>query len=48
MYAFLDADDREDRKSTTGYCTFIGGNLVTWTVKSKMLYIAQVQKQSIE
>ena len=22
--------DRGDRKSTTGYCTFVGGNLVTW------------------
>ena len=23
------AGDREDRKFTTGYCTFVGGNLVT-------------------
>ena len=23
------ASDREHKKSTTGYCTFIGGNLVT-------------------
>ena len=22
--------DKGDRKSTTGYCTYIGGNLVTW------------------
>jgi len=25
--------DREDRKSTTGYCTFVRGNLVTWRSK---------------
>ena len=24
------AADKGDRKSTTGYCTYIGGNLVTW------------------
>ena len=24
------ATDKGDRKSTTGYCTYIGGNLVTW------------------
>ena len=24
------AGDKGDRKSTTGYCTYIGGNLVTW------------------
>ena len=27
------AGDRGDRKSTTGYYTFIGGNLVTWKSK---------------
>ena len=27
------AGDREDRKSTTEYCTFIGENLVTWRSK---------------
>jgi len=27
------ADDRGDRKSTTGYCTFVRGNLVTWRSK---------------
>ena len=26
-----------DSKSTSKYCTFLGGNLVTWRVKNKML-----------
>ena len=25
----------EDRKSTTGYCTSVGGNLVTWKSKKQ-------------
>jgi len=29
------ANDRGDRKSTTGYCTFVGGNLVTWRSKKQ-------------
>ena len=29
------AGDREDRKSTTGHCTFIGENLVTWRSKKQ-------------
>ena len=24
---------RSDRRSTSGYCTFVGGNLVTWRSK---------------
>ena len=40
MYTFLDTDsgyagDRGDMKSTTGYCTFVGGNLVTWRSKKQ-------------
>ena len=27
------ADDQGDRKSTTGYCTFVGGNMLTWRSK---------------
>uniref|UniRef100_A0A2N9FGV4 Integrase catalytic domain-containing protein n=1 Tax=Fagus sylvatica TaxID=28930 RepID=A0A2N9FGV4_FAGSY len=35
---YTDADwagSPSDRKSTTGYCTFIGGNLVTWKSKKQ-------------
>jgi hypothetical protein len=32
---YFDADWAEnfDRKSTTGFCTFVGGNLITWNRK---------------
>ena len=30
------AGDKGDRKSITGYCTFVGGNLVTWRARYKM------------
>src|SRR4051812_10508715 len=29
------AGDRGDRKSTSGYCTYVGGNLVTWRSKKQ-------------
>ena len=35
---FSDADwagSRSDRRSTFGYCTFVGGNLVTWRSKKQ-------------
>jgi Reverse transcriptase (RNA-dependent DNA polymerase) len=37
IMAYSDADwaGSNDRKSTTGYCTFIGGNLVTWRSKKQ-------------
>ena len=53
MYTFLDiliqgyAGDRGDKKSTTGYCTFVRENMVTWRSKNKMC-LAQVLKLSIE
>jgi len=34
------AGDREDRKSTTIYCTFVEGNLVTWRNKKKKMCLA--------
>ncbi|XP_042518476.1 uncharacterized mitochondrial protein AtMg00810-like [Macadamia integrifolia] len=38
LVAFSDANwagDDNDRRSTTGYCTFVGRNLVTWRSKKK-------------
>ncbi|WVZ15866.1 hypothetical protein V8G54_013432 [Vigna mungo] len=38
LEAYTDADYAEsivDRRSTTGYCTFLGGNLVTWRSKKQ-------------
>ena len=40
IVGYCDADwagDRKDRRSTTGYCTFIGGNLVTWKSKKQKI-----------
>jgi hypothetical protein len=34
--AFIDADwagSLDDRRSTSGYCTLVGGNVVTWRSK---------------
>ena len=38
--------DRADRRSTTGYCTFIGGNLVTW--KSKKQKVVSCSSAEVE
>ncbi|PKU70617.1 Retrovirus-related Pol polyprotein from transposon TNT 1-94 [Dendrobium catenatum] len=38
LSSFVDSDwtgDQKDRKSTTGYCTFLGRSLVTWCVKKQ-------------
>ncbi|CAN6720741.1 unnamed protein product [Malus baccata var. baccata] len=40
IMAYTDADwacNSLDRKSTTGFCTFVGGNLVTWKSKKQIV-----------
>ena len=38
------ARDRGDRKSTSGFCTYVGGNLVTWQSKKQNV----VSRSSVE
>ncbi|XP_019089232.1 PREDICTED: uncharacterized protein LOC109128022 [Camelina sativa] len=49
LVGYCDADwggDRTDRRSTTGYCTFIGGNLVTWkTKKQKVVSMSSAESE---
>jgi hypothetical protein len=40
LEAFTDADwagSIDDRQSTSGYCTFLGGNLITWRSKKQSM-----------
>ena len=42
LEAYTDADyagSIVDRRSTTGYCTFLGGNLVTWRCKKQNVVV---------
>ena len=41
-------DDLIDRHSISGYCTFVGGNLVIWYVKNKILLLNPVLRWCIE
>ncbi|RVW89838.1 Retrovirus-related Pol polyprotein from transposon RE1 [Vitis vinifera] len=48
LEAYTDADyagSLVDRRSTTGYCTFLGGNLVTWRSK-KQNVVARLSAES--
>ncbi|XP_019089054.1 PREDICTED: uncharacterized protein LOC109127914 [Camelina sativa] len=48
LVGYYDADyasDTIDRRSTTGYCTFVGGNLVTWKSK-KQKVVSQSSAES--
>src|SRR5688572_1402622 len=51
LRAYTDADwagDRDDRKSTSGYFTLVGGNLVTWRSKNRKWWHYLVQRLSSE
>uniref|UniRef100_A0A803M0S9 Reverse transcriptase Ty1/copia-type domain-containing protein n=1 Tax=Chenopodium quinoa TaxID=63459 RepID=A0A803M0S9_CHEQI len=49
LIAYTDADwagDRDGRKSTSGYFTLVGGNLVTWrTKKQKVVALSSVEAE---
>ena len=48
---FFDADcagSKEDRRSISGYCVFVRGNLVSWKVRNRSLSLDLVQNLNIE
>ena len=47
LLTYTDANwvgDRDDRRSTSGYFTLVGGNLVKWRSKKKRLWLYLVQR----
>lgn len=47
LEAYTDADyacSPVDRRSTTGYCTFLGGNLVKWRIKKQNVVVKSSAK----
>ena len=48
---FTEADwarSKEDKRSTSGYCVFVGGNVVSWKSRNKVWFLVRVQNLNIE
>lgn len=50
LEAFIDADwagSMNDRRYNSGYCTFVGGNLLTWRSKEQTVVVRSTMRQNI-